>query len=102
MEVIDKSDLRPTALDVSFVDFDGVRFRLTTPERKTSLTLSMSIRCWSELVSYGAIELLSREYGSLLRAQPEPDYDVSLDIDLEQVPPVGGTTTAQLTLRRRS
>lgn len=50
----------------------------------------MSIRCWSELVSYGALDLLSREYGALLRATPEPDYDVSLDIDLEQVPPVGG------------
>ena len=87
------STFRPTALDVSFVDFDGVRFRMTTPERKMALTLSMSIRCWQELVSYGALELLSREYGSLLRAQPEPDFDVSLDIDLEQVPPAGGTLT---------
>ncbi|VDC04925.1 unnamed protein product [Peniophora sp. CBMAI 1063] len=86
--IIEKLE-KPTALDVSFVDFDGVRFRLTTPERKTQLTLSMSIRCWSELVSYGALELLSREYGSLLRSAPEPDYDVSLDIDLEQVPPAG-------------
>lgn len=50
----------------------------------------MGIRCWSELVSYGALEFLSREYGSRLRATPEADYDVSLDIDLEQVPPAGG------------
>ncbi|KAI0035497.1 Arp2/3 complex, 34 kd subunit p34-Arc-domain-containing protein [Vararia minispora EC-137] len=80
---------KPSALDVQFVDFDGVRFRLSTPEKKTILMLSMSIRCWDELVRYGALELLQREYGGLLRAQPEPDYNVSLDVDLEQGPPEG-------------
>ena len=50
----------------------------------------MSIRCWSELVRYGALDLLKREYGAHVRATPEPEYDVSLDIDLEQGPPEGG------------
>jgi len=78
--------IKPSSLDVQFVDYDGVRFHLSTPERKTSLLLSMSIRCWDELVKYGAMDVLKREYGSLLQAQPEPEYNVSLEIDLEQVP----------------
>jgi actin related protein 2/3 complex subunit 2 len=69
-----------------FVDYDNVRFHLSTPERKTVLLLSMNIRCWDELVQYGALEVLQREYGPLLSNQTEPDYNVSLQIDLEQAP----------------
>lgn len=83
---------RPGSLDVVFVDYDNVRFRLSTPERKTVLRLSMSIRCWHELVQYGALDILGREYGSLLSNDVEPDYNVSLDIDLEQVPTDPGTS----------
>ncbi|KAH0582884.1 hypothetical protein H2248_010787 [Termitomyces sp. 'cryptogamus'] len=85
---------KPSSLDVQFVDFDGVRFHLSTPERKTSLLLSMHIRCWDELVKYGALEILKREYGSMLTAQPEHEYNVSLVIDLEQVPPDAETREA--------
>jgi len=77
---------KPGSLDVVFVDYDNVRFHLSTPERKTVLLLSMNIRCWDELVKYGALDILRREYGSLLSSQVEPDYNVSLEIDLEQAP----------------
>ncbi|KAF8637593.1 hypothetical protein AX17_002662 [Amanita inopinata Kibby_2008] len=77
---------KPSSLDVQFVDYDGVRFHLSTPERKTVLLLSMNIRCWDELVKYGAMDILQREYGALLVGQAEPDYNVSLQIDLEQAP----------------
>ncbi|KAL0953637.1 hypothetical protein HGRIS_004841 [Hohenbuehelia grisea] len=46
----------------------------------------MHIKCWDELVRYGALEVLQREYGALLLPQPEAEYNVSLQIDLEQVP----------------
>ncbi|KAI0926397.1 hypothetical protein AcV5_008872 [Taiwanofungus camphoratus] len=49
----------------------------------------MNIRCWDELVRYGVSEVLTREYGSLVQPKPEPDYNVSLVVDLEQVPPEG-------------
>ncbi|KAH6915860.1 arp2/3 complex 34 kDa subunit [Coprinopsis sp. MPI-PUGE-AT-0042] len=78
--------VKASSLDVQFVDYDGVRFHLSTPEKKTQLLLSMHIRCWDELVLYGALEVLGREYGSLLLPQAEPEYNVSLSIDLEQVP----------------
>ena len=81
---------RPTSLDVQFVDFDGVRFHLSTLDRKTALLLSMHIRCWDELVRYGAMDVLRREYGPLVQAQPESEYNISLLIDLETAPPEGG------------
>lgn len=37
-------------------------------------------------MQYGALEVLQREYGPLLSNQTEPDYNVSLRIDLEQAP----------------
>jgi actin related protein 2/3 complex subunit 2 len=50
----------------------------------------MHIRCWSELVQYGANDFLKREYGSLMKGQAEPEYNISLQIDLEQIPAEGG------------
>ena len=86
---------RPSSLDVQFVDFDGVRFKLSTPDKKsvTNLLLSMNIRCWDELVKYGVNDVLRREYGGLVSALPEPDYNVSLEINLEQLPPEGGASS---------
>lgn len=81
---------RPSTLDVQFVDFDGVRFHLTSGEKKTMILLSMNIRCWSELARYGAADVLKREYGALVLDQPENEYNVSLMIDLEQVPQDSG------------
>ena len=88
-------------MDVQFVDFDGVRFRLSTPDRKTALVLSMNIRCWDELVRYGVHDILKREYGSLLKAEPENDYNVSLEIDLKQLPPEGGECAVLFTSLHR-
>lgn len=84
--------IRPGYVDVQFVDFDGVRFKLSTPDKKsaTILLLSMNIRCWSELANYGVNDVLQRVYAGLVVAQPEPEYDVSLEINLDQLPPEGG------------
>ena len=46
----------------------------------------MHIRCWDELVKYGAMDVLQREYGALLASHPEQEYNISLEIDLEQIP----------------
>lgn len=62
----------------------------------------MHIRCWDELVKYGAIDILKREYGSLLTAQPEPEYNASLEIDLEAAPTSAGRWTFKSTLPRYS
>ena len=73
---------------------------MSTPDKKTVIQLSMNIRCWDELVAYGALDVLEREYGTLIKAQTEPEYHVSLDIDLEQLPGdegVGLVSAANLT-----
>jgi actin related protein 2/3 complex subunit 2 len=81
---------------VQFVDYDGVRFHLINQEgRKTVLFLSMHIRCWDELVQCGALDILKREYGSLLMVRPRSeDYNVTLEIDLEQIPKSNGMCDA--------
>ena len=86
----DNCSPRPSSLDVQFVDFDGVRFHMSTGTSKSVITLSMHIRCWEELVRYGVNDIMKREYGALLTAEPEPEYNVSLDINLDQLPPEGG------------
>ncbi|GAA6030733.1 hypothetical protein JCM8097_006294 [Rhodosporidiobolus ruineniae] len=78
--------IKPSSLDQSFVDFDSVRYHLSTPDKKTVLLLSIDIPCYAELAAYGARELLEREYPGLLLADPEDGYSVSLQLDLEQVP----------------
>ncbi|WVW85746.1 hypothetical protein I302_107784 [Kwoniella bestiolae CBS 10118] len=82
--------------DIQFVDYDNVRFHLSTPESKTKLLLSMGIQCWPDLVKYGAREHLQKEYeGYLLpQEQTEPEYDVSLVVDLEQLPEGGEARSA--------
>lgn len=51
----------------------------------------MSIRCWDELLNYGAADVLKREYGSLVKAQPEAEYNATLEINLEDVPAEEGS-----------
>ena len=60
----------------------------------------MQIRCWSELEAYGALDIMRREYGNLLSATPEPEYNVSLEIDLANIPPEGGTFDPSVVVTR--
>ncbi|ORY35422.1 Arp2/3 complex, 34 kd subunit p34-Arc-domain-containing protein [Naematelia encephala] len=79
---------KPSRMDIQFVDFDHVRFHLSTGESKTQVTLSMGIHCWPDLLKYGAREHLQNEYAGMLLdpSQTEPEYDVSIVIDLEKIP----------------
>lgn len=66
-------------------DFDGVTFHLSTPESKTKILISINVKCFKELVQYGAQEVLEREYGPYI-VTPEPGYDFSVQVDLENLP----------------
>ncbi|CAE6431573.1 unnamed protein product [Rhizoctonia solani] len=79
---------KPSGIDVSFVDYDGVRFHVSTPEKKTELLVSISMRCWEELVQYGANDVLQREYGAYI-TDPEQGFNFSLKFDLENIPAAG-------------
>jgi actin related protein 2/3 complex subunit 2 len=62
-----------------------VTFHLSTPETKTKILISINVKCFRELVQYGAQQVLEREYGPYIVA-PEPGYDFSVQIDLEELP----------------
>lgn len=73
------------SIDQTVSDFDGVIFHISTPETKTKIMVSIQIRCFQDLVRYGAQEVLSREYGPYV-VPPEPGYDFSIVVDLESLP----------------
>ena len=45
----------------------------------------MAIRCFKDLLQYGAQKELEREYGPYI-VEPEAGYDFSILIDLENLP----------------
>jgi len=73
------------SIDQTVSDFDGVLFHISTPETKTKILISIQIRCFKDLVRYGAEQVLQREYGHYVVA-PEPGFDFSVMIDLENLP----------------
>lgn len=75
----------PSSIDQIASDFDGVTFHISTPQSKTQILVSLQVKCYRELVSYGAEEVLRREYGSFI-TEPEAGYDFSILIDLENLP----------------
>ncbi|KAI0506227.1 Arp2/3 complex [Xylaria bambusicola] len=75
----------PAHIDQTVSDFDGVTFHISTPETKTQILVSLQIRCFKELVQYGAEDVLQREYGQYVVA-PENGYDFSVLVDLENLP----------------
>jgi len=52
--------------------------------------VSLHIKCFQELVQYGAQSVLEREYGPFIVA-PETGYDFSVQVDLENLPEGQGT-----------
>jgi actin related protein 2/3 complex subunit 2 len=79
------SSAAPVSIDQVVSDFDGVTFHISTPEAKTKILISISVKCFPELVKYGAQQVLEREYGPFIVA-PEQGYDFSVQVDLESLP----------------
>lgn len=90
------SSTSPSGVDQVITDFDNVTFHLSNPlgpdERpiKSVIHLSMAIKCYSDLIKYGAKEVLEREYKGMIIA-PEQGYNFTIEINLEQLPPDQGT-----------
>ncbi|EME79107.1 uncharacterized protein MYCFIDRAFT_70735 [Pseudocercospora fijiensis CIRAD86] len=78
-------DSTPSSIDQVVSDFDNVTFHISTPSSKTQILISIAVKCWQELVQYGAQAVLEREYGPYI-VQPESGYDFSVQVDLETLP----------------
>lgn len=85
----------PVSIDQLVSDFDGVTFHLSTPESKSKILISIQVKCYNELVRYGAEQVLEREYGPYVVA-PESGYNFSVQIDLENLPEDRGASSFQL------
>jgi actin related protein 2/3 complex subunit 2 len=84
--VLSHSFSEPEKSVIVLADFDGVTYRIATTEDKSALLISMGMICFKELESYGAAQVLSREYGAYYQSTPEPGYDVTLKVDLRSLP----------------
>lgn len=82
-------------LSVNLADFDGALVRISTPapanDEKAKadvnkVVISISLKFYKELASHGADELLRSYYGDLLLSQPEQGFDVSVQVDLNNIP----------------
>ena len=87
IEVAADSETRapPVSIDQVVSDFDNVAFHVSTPETKSKILISIAVKCYKELLQYGAQEVLEREYGTYI-VSPEAGYDFSVLIDLEDLP----------------
>ena len=79
------SGAAPQSIDQIVSDFDGVTFHISTPTSKSQILISLSIKCYKELLQYGAEAVLQREYGPHI-TNPEAGYDFSVLIDLDTLP----------------
>lgn len=52
---------------------------------KTKILISIAVKCYRELLQYGAQQILEREYAPYI-VTPEAGYDFSILIDLEDLP----------------
>lgn len=86
----------PISIDQVVSDFDGVTFHLSTPETKSKILISLSVKCYKELVRYGAQQTLEREYGAYI-VSPEVGYDFSIVVDLENLPAEQGMQSKSFT-----
>ena len=84
----------PISIDQVVSDFDGVTYHISTLESKTKILISISVKCFQELLQYGAQEVLQREYGSYA-VEPEQGYDFSVLVDLENLPAEQGWWSLQ-------
>ncbi|KAI8818105.1 Arp2/3 complex, 34 kd subunit p34-Arc-domain-containing protein [Fimicolochytrium jonesii] len=83
-------------------DFDGVTYKISSPDAKTALHISMSLKCFPELQKYGADSVLKRIYGDQLQDTPEDGYDVTLRLDLENLPEDKESLIREVSLLKRN
>lgn len=76
------------ALLVTLADFDGVLYRISNPgsSDKSKINVSVALKFYKELQSHGADDLLKREYGSMLLEKAEEGFDITVQVDLNNIP----------------
>lgn len=86
------SEEAPKSIDRIVTDFDFTAFHISTPEDKTKILISIYLKCWDDLETYGVDSYLKSKYDKfapslilLTGSQVEQSYNFSLLLDLDQV-----------------
>lgn len=88
--------------DVIVTDFDGVLFHISNVSGdRLKLRISILLKFYKQLQEHGADELLKREYGPYLVA-PESGYNVSVMVDLENLPEDWESLVKKISLLKRN
>ena len=79
---------KPEAVFMNLADFDGVLYRISNPGNsdKTKINVSVALKFYKELQNHGADDLLKREYGAMLQEKADDGFDVTVQIDLNNIP----------------
>jgi len=77
---------KPSGIDIKVSDFDGCLYHVGNVDGdKTKIIISIALNFYDELKKHGADELIQKTYGALLTT-PEDGFNISLLIDLENLP----------------
>lgn len=77
---------KPEPTDVTVCDFNQVIWHVSTPEGEetpTKLNVSVATSCWSQVQAVG-LPYFKRVYGPMLQPRAEPNYDVTITIDISK------------------
>jgi actin related protein 2/3 complex subunit 2 len=90
------------SVDITFADFDGVQFHVTTnPEAKNLLNVSIQLKGGQSILQEGGLALLKKYYGNLVQPTHEQGYDVTLQVDLDKPPGKKEDLPFQIALLKR-
>lgn len=77
---------KPSGIDIKVSDFDCCLYHVGNVDGdKTKIIISIALNFYDELKKHGADELIQKTYGALLTT-PEDGFNISLLIDLENLP----------------
>jgi len=77
---------KPENIEVSGADFDGTTFQVISDETdKNIVYISLKVVGGQKIAQYGMNDILKKQYGDLLLAQPRGDYTATLKIDLNNI-----------------
>jgi len=74
-------------VDVNLVDFNGIQYHIYSPDddNLNILKVAMKMKWFNELVRYGAMDLLQKEFADLI-CTPDDGWDFTLKIDTAACP----------------
>lgn len=75
------------AIDVRLCDFDDVSYRVVVAaDSLTKMQVGINMPCWREIENLGGSAALSTTFGSMSPGTQLDGYDVTLNLDLDNIP----------------